>query len=271
MKFSLMSGVSAAALGFAVVSSPAMAGNIVLTGHDNDFHCSAGTTSTACGALAAEVKFAENGSTLPILAIDAGSELTSSLTKDGFSFVKIAPSAVTAASFDFTKYSAFAVASVSSCGGCDNPVGTGTKLSAFSTAIAAFVTAGGGIVGLTSASDTAGYSYIPSSTGATTAIFSSSGFVATGDASLIAGFSAVNGDQTHNQFSAPGTSGVSSSYKVLETFGAGGPPITLAVGNATVTGTGITSKGVPEPVSLSILGAGLFGLAAARRRAKTSV
>jgi hypothetical protein len=274
MRYTLLAGVSAVAFGLPWLTSPAQAGNILLTGHDNDFHCTYGD-SNACAALGAEASYVRAGSSLPMLVIDDGTELSGSLSGLGVPIVSVSVGSVTAGMFNHSVYSAFAVASVTSCGGCDNPTGTGTALAGFSSAIASFFDAGGGILGLTSAGDPNGFAYVPDAAGSPTPIFTSSGFTATPTGLAgIPGFIAVNGDETHNVFAEPGTGGVSSFYDVAERFtynGGTGQPVTLfGTGAIVCTGSSCTIHGVPEPISLSMLGVGLFGLAAARRYRRRS-
>jgi PEP-CTERM motif len=269
MRYTLLAGASALAMGFAASSAMAN-GDIVLTGHDNDYHynfgAGPGNSGEAGMALAAEIGWVRQGSSLPVLSIDAGSELTNALSGLGIPFTNVTPGAVTGSMFNHSVYSAFVVASVTSCGGCDNPPGTGTILAGFETQIASFFDAGGGIVGLAGAGDPAAYAYAPENGGTTTPIFVSSGFVATATGLAgIPGFTAVNGDETHNTFS-----GFSSFYKVAETFGDGGPAVTI-FGSGTIVCTGPSCHvmpGTPEPSTWTMMaiGFGAFGLLAARAR-----
>src|ERR1017187_143056 len=91
-------------LAMASITLPARAGNIALTGHDDDFHCVYdGIGGDACNQLKALVNFAKNGSGLKVLAFDAGTELTGDLTALGISFTNVNPDtagAVTASLFN---------------------------------------------------------------------------------------------------------------------------------------------------------------------------
>ena len=256
-------------------ATSAYAGNIALTGHDSDFHCAFGS-SAGCAQLDALVAFARAGatdSTLPVLTFDEGSELTNSLTGLGVSFTNVSTIAgVTAAVFDPTLYSAFVVASHTSCGGCDNSTAFVDAIIAQSAAITSFFNAGGGVVGLSGASMTTYYNFVPEST-ASLGGAPSSGYVQD-VCGVTFGVPAVNGDATHNHFSEPGTGGVSALYCVAERNPTGLPAgqnaMTLLLQGGVITTGVITTGGtaaVPEPGTMLLLGGGL-AMASRRLRRK---
>jgi hypothetical protein len=210
MKRMLMVGVASVAL---VGAGAAYAGNIVLTGHDNDFHWNFGANPGNGGpagmALGAELGFARAGSTnpnLPVLVIDTAAnsgtlELGMAATSllGAVNVIVKAPSLITAADFNPATYSAFAVASEVGCGGCDLTPAEVALITAQSAAIGTFLDAGGGILGLAGDGDPLAYAYVPASASNPGGSPPSTGYVQTA-AGAILGIPAVNGNPTHNFF-----------------------------------------------------------------------
>src|SRR5262249_26466139 len=146
-----------------LTATPTFAGNIALTGHDDDLHCTFGGGG-ACTQLQTFPTFVRAGSpnpSLPVLAFDDRSlELDAALTSFGITHTTVNPdvaSNVTDALFDPTKYSAFVVASDITCGGCDIDTIGEAAIAAHTAAIDSFFNAGGGIIGLSGASNAGTY------------------------------------------------------------------------------------------------------------------
>lgn len=205
-------------------------GQLWLTGHDADYHCS--QDGLQCHYLQVALSYVMNGSTLPVLALDHGTEVATAI---GDAFGSSAPTVQTVdprsgfaslplvSSAGAPLYSAIVVASDITCGGCDNNNGfndtpDSDAINARASDIATFVNAGGGILALAGAENIAVfYNFIPTSvTGAAT----TPPYTLT---SLGLSLGLVEGQDdnccpTHNSFQLPGTG---SLLQVAETDAAG--------------------------------------------------
>lgn len=283
-RYRLLSSAAMVVALLASTATSAWAGNIFITGHDDDFHDADGS-SGGKAQLGAAISYARNGSALPVLTFDAGSELTSDLTALGISFTNVNPNvsaSVTDSLFNYATYSAFIVASDTTCGGCDNSAVGEANLATHSSAINGFLNAGGGIIGLAGANSPLYYAFLPQ-TATSVGGAPSSGYSQTA-AGGAAGIPAVNGDETHNLFYTPGTNGESAAYQIAEinaTTGNGTilPPAAVSLictacttsGGTLIGGGGNGGTTVPEPASFAVLAAGIAGVGFGRRnRAKSS-
>ena len=185
--------------------------NFIATGHDMDYHCSGGSTEE-CEYFKIVVEKVRNGSTLPILAIDQGNEVSGALEKIGFTgaeVVTVNPAEATA--FNATAfvdgsghplYSAIITASDSTCGGCDNTPEGETNINARAADFATYFNHGGGILALAGAENFESYyNFVPLKVGATAV--NGPFTVMPEGAALGVNEAMANCCATHNSFSVP--------------------------------------------------------------------
>ena len=251
-----------------IVGSAAAQGNIVVTGHDDDFHwVGDGITGLPGVQINAFMTYARRGSSLPVLVFDHGTELTRALTALGIPYTAVDPDTaanITDAMFSRATYSAFAVASDSSCGGCDNDATGEANIASHATAIGNFLNSGGGIVAFAGANAPSYYSFLPQ-TPSSVGGAPSTGYSQTTAGSTF-GIPAVNNDATHNLFYNPGTNGESAFFQIVEVNTTSGngtitPPaaVTLVCNLCTVSGGSIGGAAVPiHPAALLLIGIGLL-------------
>lgn len=271
-------------LGFA-----ANAGNLLLTGHDMDLHCSGGSGCSNFGVALNYVRQGAPTKTLPMLVLDEGTQVQLGTAQpvaaaknavEGagvpFPVVVVKPSSAAFATMPITValYSAVVIASDSSCGGCDNSTASITAINARTSDIQAFFTAGGGLMYLAGASNRATYYNsipIPATATAVSAPFTIT------PAGTTLGLVAADANccATHNSFSTPGAG---SPLVVVETDSAGLAE-TLIVTGGTVGG-GVIIVGPPGPIpptlavptvsewalGIMVLMLTLFGVYSVRRR-----
>jgi hypothetical protein len=292
--FTPIVGASACA---AIMTGQANAGNIILTGHDDDYHDRYDDLSIANPKnqpgqqLLAMYNFARNGSpNAKVLVIDTaappngapGNEMVTSFNAlvGAANVTAVDPTnkaALDAALLDpnlAKKYSVIAIASATNCGGCDNTIPGYNNIAADKAALAAFINTAGnqnGVLqttgGTTSASRNAAYAWLPKTAGAPAGVPPSTGYFQT-PAGAANSIPAVNGDATHNLFFEPGTSGESPAWIVMERLrnpDGSTSPETIGIASAHVGTTTITG-GTPEPTTLGLAAMGLAGLAGYRLR-----
>jgi len=216
----------------AILAAPAFAGNIYLTGHDLDLHCTFG--GGQCNAFGIAVDFARQAApdkTKPVLFLDSGSETSTAAgsaaakarnTVEGagnaFSFTVVNPVSAGFATLPLltSSFSAIVIASDQNCGGCDNTPADIVAINARTAAIQAFFNAGGGLVYLAGAEDPGYYGSVPVPAAA---VAVSPPFTLTADG-LALGLNNTDANccPTHNSFTVPGAG---NPLKVAEFDSAG--------------------------------------------------
>jgi hypothetical protein len=270
-------------------------GNIVITGHDDDFHAwlhqyeEQNPNSTAMRQINAIATFARNGSILPVLVMtqpgshspDPGaacglaSNMTSYLTCDlttlniPFVIYDISTGVPPASLFDVTKYSAIAVSSFYG-GGDDGDIDTtgAANLLAAKASFQTFVNSGGGVFAFASSSNASFYSFLPNTAAYAGQPLDPSGFSAGPDRVSVA-IPVVNGDPTHNFFTNPGTGGMDPAWKVLEIYNGltttettvTNAPVTVAIQGAVICPTGFAVTPAITSISPTSVQAGNGDLA----------
>lgn len=217
--------------------------NFIATGHDMDEHCSAGQ-SNECNYLKIVTNKVRNGSTLPILALDHGTQV-----KDALAKIPGEPAVTTvdpdnAAALAATKFtnasgkplfSAIIVASDSSCGGCDNDATGEANINARKADIKTFFNHGGGILALSGGINRSTYyDFVPLS-GVGGAAVTRPFTVTPAGTALGITTDMANCCATHNSFTVP-----SSPLVTLETDSKG-LAATIAALNVSIGGGGFTS------------------------------
>lgn len=247
---------------FGAAATGVQAGNLWLTGHDAELHCDgAGPQCDYFGIAANFVRQSAPTKTLPILVLDSGTEVTNSLNGatakghnsvegagNAFPFTVVGPSTPAFATTPLTtaNWSAIIIASDSTCGGCDNSTSDIAAINGRASELQAFFSAGGGILYLAGADNSATYyNSVPiPATGVAvagpftlTSVGTSLGLTSTD----------VNCCATHNSFTLPAAG---SGLQVAETDSAGNAE-TLVASGATICPGGICGGGgvsVASPV-----------------------
>ena len=169
-----MRGLAVALLLLLVLPASASAGRLIVTGHDADRRCA--QLGQQCGFLKASIKYVREtapASKKPVLVLDRGpKQLAAAIQKawsNGVSYTGpklriVDPRSPTFAklAIDYTRFSAIAIASDSSCGGCDLEAADSAALWRRRNALQKFLTKGGGIyLGAGGSNAAAYYRFMP--------------------------------------------------------------------------------------------------------------
>ena len=161
-----------------VVPAPALAGRLIVTGHDADRRCV--QLGQQCSFLKAALKYVREtapAASKPILVLDRGpKQLAASIRKawGGSSYAEVAAtappmrivdprsSAFARLAISTKRFSAVAIASDASCGGCDLEAADAAAIAKRTRVLQKFMNAGGGIyAGAGGVNATAYYSFMP--------------------------------------------------------------------------------------------------------------
>jgi hypothetical protein len=248
------------------------AGSIFLTGHDVDLHNGqngydnivinwlrgAGTageisaSSYNIGVLRSPVGFIGN----------VGLNMY-----EGFGSVDVRDVSSFANSTDFATWlstkNLLSVSSHTSCGGCALTTDDSDTINTWNSQISAFFNSGGDIWGISGASLSSYYNFLPPGAVASgLPISGSAGFTATAAGTSIGILSSnINGFPTHNRFTA-----FDPDFTVFETRGS--EVISIGIRDATITDGGIGVCGgagqpecaVPEPETLPLIAVGMMAM-----------
>jgi hypothetical protein len=263
----------------ALIPGQALAGRLVATGHDADFHCSTGTdvNGPQCHYIAVAIGAVRAGApnpTLPVLVLDRGGLEMQKAIDNAFGAGTVPMKVVDPRSDEFkalpinvATYSAVAVASDSTCGGCDlnefDATPDSDAINARKADFESFFNAGGGIFAAAGARHGDGdastgadnyYSFLPLTVGGVavaapftlTDIGKSLGLEDSKASPAIGTHDDINCCPTHNSFKIPAGG---SALQVAEKDSKGSAETLIAKG--TISGGTIKGDTPPPPTKVT--------------------